>query len=137
SGQYRQITETGTRLEWRAIARVVTQISRLQSPISWDHLSDLLRELESLGPTMKVWSRLLCLARPDLYCTVASQSVRTNLSATLGVSQSSFERSDGYIRLLKLSITRPGFSLRSRRMLAKQRCGSIEWPSWMRSSIQN
>src|SRR5260370_40191141 len=91
------------------IARVITEISRLQSPIRWDRFSDLVLRLYELGPTMKVWGRLLCLVRPDLYCTVASVSVRANLSTTLGVSKSSFEHPDSYIRLLKFVHTSPWF----------------------------
>ena len=58
---------------------------------------------------MKVWGRFLCLVRPDLYCTVASISVRTNLSKTLKVPQSHFERVEGYIQLLKLIHASPWF----------------------------
>ncbi len=59
---------------------------------------------------MKVWGRLLCIVRPDVYCTVASPSVRTNLSKTLTVAQKDFERPEGYILLLKLIHASPWFN---------------------------
>jgi hypothetical protein len=58
---------------------------------------------------MKVWSRVLCLVRPDLYCTIASISVRKNLSRTLGIPQTRFQAPDGYIELAKLIHASPWF----------------------------
>ena len=74
----------------------------LNPPIDWNHFNDLLKKLIKLGPTIKVWGRLLCLVRPDLFCTVASISVRKHLSETLSLPQSRFASTDGYIQLLQL-----------------------------------
>lgn len=68
-----------------------------------------MNRLASLQFTMKVGSRFLCLVRPDVYCTVASGSVRANLSETLGVAQSAFIDPAGYIQLLKLVHSSPWF----------------------------
>ncbi|MFT4510563.1 phospholipase D-like domain-containing protein [Caballeronia sp. 15711] len=85
----------------RRLCRTINTIATMTYPLD---LSDLERQLDvlvALGPTMKVWSRVLCLVRPDLFCTVASKSVRENMSATLGVPATSFQAPVGYIHLLK------------------------------------
>ena len=58
---------------------------------------------------MKVWSRLLCLVRPDFYCSVASPSVRKQLSEVQGKPQSDFQNRQRYIKLLQLVHASPWF----------------------------
>jgi hypothetical protein len=70
---------------------------------------------------MKVWGRLLCLLRPDLYCTIASPSVRSNLSKLIGVSQNHLVSQRGYIELLKLIHGAPWFSSPKPKAVKEQR----------------
>ncbi|MDI6852941.1 MAG: phospholipase D family protein [Deltaproteobacteria bacterium] len=110
SGQFRSLLANGTHKQWKSIVEAVNAISKLNPPIPWAKLKSHLDQLISLGPTMKVWGRLLCIVRPDLYCTVAAVSVRKNLSKTLGVPQSRFDGSEGYIQLIKLIHSSPWFN---------------------------
>lgn len=91
SGDFRRMLANGTAKEHQAIVRIINTVGTLSPPIRWDHLRALLQELVELGPSMKVWGRILCLIRPDLYCTISSIPVRTNLSKTLKIPQSRFE----------------------------------------------
>ena len=101
SGNFKRMLKNGTVHEQRTIARNINAIANLKTPIPYDQLAQHLNALLLLGPTMNVWSRLLCIVRPGIYCTVASPSVRTNLSAALEISKSRFERVDGYVDLLR------------------------------------
>ena len=101
SGNFKRMLKNGTVHEQRTIARSINAIASLQTPIPYDQLAQHLNSLFLLGPTMKVWSRLLCIVRPGTYCTVASPSVRANLSAALGIAKSRFEKVDGYVELLR------------------------------------
>ncbi|MGC4096211.1 MAG: phospholipase D family protein [Nitrospira sp.] len=112
SGVFRQILAGGTDKQHAVFVKAVNQIARLNPPIPWKQLQGNLSVLEGLGFTMKVWGRILCLVRPDLYCTVASISVRKNLSETLRVPQKQFERTAGYIQLIKLIHESPWFNSR-------------------------
>lgn len=112
SGQFRHLMANGGQQTWQTIARCINQAAELAPPLPWKRLEGVLAELVALGSTMKVWGRLLCIVRPDLYCTVASISVRTNLSATLGVRQSLFEDPEGYVQLIRLIHSSPWFNSR-------------------------
>jgi hypothetical protein len=83
SGQFRHLLAGGTSSEKATIVDVLNEISGIDPPFDWDRLGKLLDRLVRLGPSMKVWGRLLCLVRPGLYCTVASPSVRKQLSELL------------------------------------------------------
>jgi PLD-like domain len=109
SGRFKKLLSRGTQHQRKALVDAVNRIGSLNAPLVWNALAEELEKLVRLGPTMKVWSRLLCLVRPDLYCTIASIPVRTNLSKTLGFPQTSFERPAGYIELLKLLHASPWF----------------------------
>lgn len=109
SGKFRSLLANGKLSQKRTIVEMVNAIARYEAPIRWTALESRLDELVSLGPTMSVWGRLLCLVRPDLYCTVASPSVRRNLSNTLDVPQNSFDTPKGYIQLIRLLHSSPWF----------------------------
>ena len=110
SGSFRHLLAEGDRESQRTVVRGVNAVARLVAPIGWKKLENILDELVGLGPTMKVWGRLLCIVRPDLYCTVSSYAVRANLSAVLSVPQNSFETPEGYLRLLRLVHDSPWFN---------------------------
>ena len=110
SGDVRGLFAHPTSTQRRIISNAVNRIAALEQPIAWARLEQSLHHLVSLGPTMKVWSRLLCIVRPDLYCTVASPSFRRNLSRTLHIPQSLFVRPEGYLRLIKLIHSSPWFN---------------------------
>lgn len=110
SGQFRGLLANGKPKEWSTIVSAINATAGLNPPTPWSQLRSHLDRLVALGPTMKVWGRLLCIVRPDLYCTVASVSVRQNLSATLGVPQSRFDGPEGYIQLTKLIHSSPWFN---------------------------
>ena len=112
SGRFRGLLANGTPVEHSIIVRSVNEIASFDPPVPWAKLRIRLMRLTELGPTMKVWSRLLCLVRPDLYCTISSDSVRQNLSATLGIPQSGLSGVDGYIGLIQLIHASPWFGSR-------------------------
>ncbi len=109
SGKFLRLLKYGSEVQKTTIAEVVNTIAPLDPPMDWDYLLALLEKLVSLRPTMKVWGRPLCLVRPDLYCSVASPSVRTNLSRALDIPQSSFQSADGYVKLIQLLHSSPWF----------------------------
>ncbi len=110
SGDVRRLLANGTTAELNQVVRSINAIAALQHPIPWRKLQTQLVTLTALGPTMKVWGRFLCITRPDLYCTIASESVRKNLSATLQLPATAFSEPSGYIELLKLLHGSPWFS---------------------------
>jgi len=110
SGRFRSLLANGTSRQKRRVVDGINAIVQLEPPIEWSQLKSHLDKLIALGPTMKVWSRLLCIVRPDLYCTVAANSVRKNLSKTLSVPKSRFDGSEGYIQLIKLIHSSPWFN---------------------------
>ena len=109
SGKFAGLLKSGGKKLDTMIA-VVNQIAKLDPPIEWEELESRLRKLRRLGNTMKAWGRVLCLARPDLYCTVSSDSFRRELAKVLSVAKSSFEEPEGYIQLIKLLHSSPWFN---------------------------
>jgi HKD family nuclease len=95
---------------WGTFVSAVNQIAMLEPPIIWSELESHLRQLVRLGNTMKVWGRVLALIRPDLYCSVSSSPLRTQIAKTLKVPSGRFEEIDGYIRLVKLLHSSPWFN---------------------------
>lgn len=100
NGDFRRILANGTQAEQTTIVQSINAAARLQSPVRWNLLERRLNSLVALGPSMNVWSRLLCLVRPDLYCTIASKSVRRNLSTVFHIPQRRIVQVDGYMELL-------------------------------------
>ena len=96
----RRILKNGTALEQNTVVRVINTVAGYSSPLPYDRLAQQLARLHRLGLTMRAWSRLLCIVRPDLYCTIASDPVRKGLSKAFGIPQSRLARPDGYIELL-------------------------------------
>ncbi len=109
SGRLKGLLKSGTKKQHQTIADSLNAITELEFPIDWQKLDALLSRLVKLGFTMKVWSRFLCLLRPDLYCTISSPSVRRNLSEVLAIPQNRFQSTQGYIALLKLLHATPWF----------------------------
>ena len=109
SGHVRHLFANGTKKEKKAIVDAVNAISKLNHPLDYSALKRELTKLVALGSTIKVWGRLLALTRPDLYCTVASPSVREYLSEKLHKPKSYFESIDGYVQLQKLIHASPWY----------------------------
>jgi hypothetical protein len=109
AGKFRHLLAGGTAAQKHTVVDVINEIGVIKVPIDWDQLGRLLDRLIRLGLTMKVWSRLLCLVRPDLYCTVSAPSVRKELSKVLEMPESHFPRRDGYVKLLRLIHASPWF----------------------------
>jgi hypothetical protein len=109
SGHFRRLLAHGVASQKNTLVNVMNEIGEINPPVDWDRLRKLLDRLISIGPSMKVWSRLLCLVRPDLYCTVASLSVRKQLSQVLEMPQTEFASREGYVRLLRLIHASPWF----------------------------
>lgn len=124
-GQFRHLMANGTLKQWTTITEAVNAIAVLNPPVPMAQLKKQLDKLISLGPSMKVWGRILCLIRPDLYCTVASTSVRKNLSKTLEVPQNRFGKPEGYLQLIKLIHSSPWFN-------SNQPVGKKELEIWKR-----
>jgi len=109
SGKFAGLLKSGTPRQKSQIAQAVNAAANLQSPIQWSSLQNILSPLVGMGFKMSTWGRLLCLARPDLYATVSSPSLRRNPSKILGVTQSSFNRVDGYVQFIKYLHSTPWF----------------------------
>lgn len=112
SGAFLSLMASGTDSEHRTIARAMNRIAKMSHPVQWFALRTTLEELVGLGPTMKAWGRLLCITRPDLFCTIASTSLRSNLSAVLGAPQSRLAEVDGYVEFIRLLHSSPWFNSR-------------------------
>lgn len=110
SGQVRRLFVNGSQRQKLSIVNAVNAVAQLELPLSLEALKDNLNKLVQIGPTMKVWGRLLCLVRPDLYCTVSSDEVRKNLSGALGIPKNRIYSVDGYVHLIKLIHSTPWFT---------------------------
>lgn len=110
SGAFQHLIAKGSLKQHGAIVKCINAIATLPLPVPWARLESALRELVNLGPTMKVWGRLLCITRPDLFCTVAAMSVRSNLSEVLGIPQTRFAEVEGYVKLIQLVHASPWFN---------------------------
>ena len=110
AGMFRSLLANGNRAQHEAIVQSVNALAVLEPPLDTDQLSQHLSTLVGLGHTIRVWSRVLCIVRPDIYCTIASDSVRRNLSKTLAVSQRSLQTVEGYTKLLSMIHSSPWFN---------------------------
>lgn len=109
SGKYAHLLKGGEAKHRQLIVKVVNQISVMTQPLDYGKLRECLEKLVGLGFTMKVWGRVLMLARPDLFCTVCSDSLRKNLSKSLAIPQKQFETAEGYLSLIKYLHASPWF----------------------------
>ena len=109
SGKFGHLLKSGEE-RWDTIVTAVSHIANLNPPLKWKELESRLCKLVELGNTMKVWGRVLCLVRPDLYCSVSSESFRRELAKTLLVPKTLFEDPKGYIQLIKLLHSSPWFN---------------------------
>ena len=87
SGRFNHLLKSGPEKDWKAVVKSINTISKMESPINWNKLNLELNKLEKLGFTMRIWGRLLCITRPDLFCTISSVSVRQNLSDLLHMTE--------------------------------------------------
>lgn len=110
---FKSMVAKGPVESWRTITTALNSIAEMDEPLDWRRLEKQLVRLRSLGPTMNVWGRLLCLVRPDLYCTVSNESVRTTLSLMAGVPRTRFSEPGGYVKLIELIHSLPWFNSKS------------------------
>jgi hypothetical protein len=110
SGDFRRMLANGTSHEYKTIVNSINTIAKLSTPLEWVKLKKYLKNLIDLGPTMKVWGRLLAIVRPDLFCTISSPQVRKNIAKTLGKPEKYFEEVDGYLCLLRLVHSSPWYN---------------------------
>ena len=96
--------------QWRVMVKAINAIAKFNSPLPLPRLKKHLEQLRSLGPTMYVWGRLLCIVHPDLYCTVSNVAVRKHLSELAGVPSSRFKEPEGYIGLIEKIHGSPWFN---------------------------
>jgi hypothetical protein len=109
SGSFRKFMANGSVAKKRKAITAINNICGSSLPIDFKKLEKNLKILITIGPSVKVWSRIFTLLRPDVFCTVASPSVRANLSKTLGIPQKQFEYPEGYLKLLQLVHSCPWF----------------------------
>jgi hypothetical protein len=110
SGDFRRMLANGTSNEYKTIITSINAIAELSIPLDWKRLSGILNRLVALGPTMKVWGRLLAIIRPDLFCTISAPQVRKNIADTLDQPEKSLEKVEGYMMLLQLIHSSPWFN---------------------------
>jgi len=109
NGHVRSLFANGA-AEWPGIVESINAIAVLDSPVERNQLLPHLEYMVSLGFTLNVWSRLLALVRPDLYCSVASNCVRRNLSQMLHIPANTFSTEDGYAELISMIHRAPWFN---------------------------
>lgn len=121
SGDFRRMLKNGSPLEHKTIVNSINAIAKLSIPLDVKKLKVQLDNLVALGPTMKVWGRLLSIVRPDLFCTISAPRVRKAIANTLDKSEKHFQDVDGYLMLLSLIHYHPDLTakLRQRRMYLK------------------
>lgn len=110
SGRFNHLLKSGPDKDWKVIVMSINAIVNMKHPINWNKLELELEKLVDLGFSMKVWGRLLCITRPELYCTISSHSVRQNLSDTLDIPRVHFTRVNGYIKLIRMIHSSPWFN---------------------------
>jgi HKD family nuclease len=113
--KFRSLLANGPKSKKAIIINCVNQAGKMRHPIDYEALRGVLQNLCAIKHNgvhfkMRVWGRLLSITRPDLYCTISSDSVRKNLSTTLKMPQNSFDKPEGYIRLLKILHNSPWFT---------------------------
>jgi hypothetical protein len=109
SGDFRRMLANGTNEEYQTILSSINAIARLSLPLNWKRLRSILDKLIALGPSMKVWGRLLAIVRPDLFCTISAPRVRKNIANTLELPERVLKEVDGYLMLLQLIHSSPWF----------------------------
>jgi len=112
SGRFRKFMAKGSVEKKRIAVAAINNICSLDTPLNINVLTKNLDILTEIGHTIKVWSRILTILRPDYYCTVASPSVREKLSRTLEIPKSHFENVEGYIKLIRLIHSCPWYNSR-------------------------
>lgn len=112
SGRIQQLFSNGKQKEKETIIKAINRIAIMKLPLDYTELKKELIKLAKLGPSIKVWGRVLALIRPDVFCTVSSNYVRESLSTLLKKPKVYFETIDGYIDLLKLIHNSPWYNTR-------------------------
>lgn len=110
SGAFKQLIANGEPAIKKKLVAAINSIQKQQVPLNWKKLDSDLRSLTALGPTMKVWGRVLAIVRPDLFCTISSESVRTGLAGLTKKSKSHFTTIEGYLFLIRLIHSSPWFN---------------------------
>lgn len=110
SGDFRKILANGTKNEHAAIVKAINRIGELSHPVDWKKLRASLKILVHLGPTMKVWGRVLAITRPDLFCTISSPHVRKKIATQFGKSEKFLEDVDGYLMVIRMIHESPWFN---------------------------
>jgi hypothetical protein len=109
SGNFQHILANGSSEEHNMIVKAINNIISLKEPLNWTQVKNQIKDLISLGPSMKVWGRFLAIVRPDLFCTISSPRVRKNISKLLGKSEKYLENVDGYLMLIRLIHSSPWY----------------------------
>jgi hypothetical protein len=110
SGDFRRILKNGSIYEHKTIVKSINSLALLTLPLDYKKISKILDDLLALGPSMKVWGRLLAIVRPDLFCTISAPSVRKNIAKVLGKAEKHFEGAEGYLMLIQLIHSSPWFN---------------------------
>lgn len=86
---FRKFMANGAVHEKKKAVNAINIICSQTDVIDYNQIQENLENLEKLGPSIKVWSRIITLIRPDIFCTISSISFRKNLSEIIKVSQTS------------------------------------------------
>lgn len=110
SGHIQHLLTNGTAREKQMIVNSMNTILQMPLPLNWHLLHQHLQSLVGLGSTMKVWGRFLAISRPDVFATIASDSVRSRLSATINIHIDGVATVDGYIQLIQVIHASPWYN---------------------------
>lgn len=109
SGEYRGFM-ANPNPEKKMVIDNINKICESEFPINYKQLKKRLTNLTETGHSIKVWSRIITILRPEIFCTVMSSSLRKNLSEVLEIPQSRFTTVDGYIELIKIIHSCPWYN---------------------------
>jgi hypothetical protein len=110
SGAYLKLLANGKKSEKKLIIDVINRILQYPDKINFDSVKLDLTILQKLGPSMKVWGRLLAITRPELFCTISNKSVQTSIRNTLNLPTSTLITPLGYLKLLRVINQSPWYN---------------------------
>lgn len=99
----------GTLRQKSFVVDAYNAVRRMGRGVDYADLLRISRRLCTLGSTMKVWGRIMLLARPALYLSVSNNGLRRHLSEQLGIAQYKLGEPEGYVKALRLLHSTPWF----------------------------
>jgi hypothetical protein len=110
SGAFAGLLLNGSLESKTIICNSINALNKLKSPIEYKEFQKQLNRLNSTGPSIKVWGRVLAILKPELFYTISSDDVRRSLSILLSKPISFFEKNEGYEYVLSVIHNSPWYN---------------------------